>query len=98
MKLKNFGPTHWVSVALAWWMILPVIVALWLLFGNDIKAGLFDLFEKKPVVYSRVVVEIGESGQEFASKYKAMSIKMTEIPGRIITVSIGRLLPRGALP
>ncbi|SFD17786.1 hypothetical protein [Collimonas sp. OK412] len=72
MTLRKFLPKNWISGALAAWLIVPAAIAFWLMFGHDIKAGLFSLVEKKAVVYSNVVVEIGESGKHFAQRYKEM--------------------------
>ncbi|MFC5473712.1 hypothetical protein [Paraherbaspirillum soli] len=70
MKLKKTLPKNWLPSVLAAWFIVPMAIALWLIFGSDIKAGLFNLLEKKTVMHSNVVVEIGESGKDFAQKYK----------------------------
>lgn len=72
MTLRKFLPKNWISGALAAWLIVPAVIAFWLTFGHDIKAGLFRLVEKKAVVYSNVVVEIGESDKHFAQRYKEM--------------------------
>jgi hypothetical protein len=72
MKLKKFLPTNWLPAALAVWLLVPLAIGFWLLFGNYIKAELFNLFEKKTIMYSNVVVEIGEPGKDFSQKYQEM--------------------------
>lgn len=72
MAFRKFLPKNWFSSVLAPWLTVPVAIAFWLMFGWDTKAAPFNLLEKKPVVSSNVVVEIGESGKSFAQKYQGM--------------------------
>ncbi|WP_211441092.1 hypothetical protein [Collimonas humicola] len=73
MKIQKNVPEGWRSRALAAWLIASMVIVSWLLFGGYVNAASpFNLFEKKSIMYKNIVVEVGESGNDFAKKYQGM--------------------------
>ncbi|AMO92844.1 hypothetical protein CFter6_0113 [Collimonas fungivorans] len=81
MTFRKFLSKNWVPGVSALWLIALLATAFGLMFGHDIKAAPFNLLEKKTVVSSSVVVEIGESGKHFAQQYKEMVVINDRNPG-----------------